>query len=430
MLSSFPFKTRPFAFLTAVVLLLLTWLVVTVPAIWNDKKQTGTPDLRNRIVGSRIIKHKETVSPYFYKWKQNDGDVFFDPYDAPGLPMNRNTVTPFTLQLLQPITDIAYNHLTTIWYAVEIISLLIISILMMGLAKSQSNKVIILFISLAGIGFSQGWILHVLSGQVYIFIPLLLSLLLYATKLPANKSDFFAAIILSTLALFRPNTLIFMLPFVVLRKWKTILFTFFLFSMYFGFLIITDKIWLWQDYVRAVNLWALDNGTYGDFKNYLQLSNVKELEGSTAISQPGLLVYLEDSSIRSLAKRFLQIFLTSTQLSILMLVGIGALILILFKRIKKYNVYLLFLATFLLYFISELCIPAIRNSYNSVQWVFPLAILYLGKKSSSTINIMVLVGFIFATGLLKFLPFDLFISELLFSIAVFIYLTKNNTRNA
>lgn len=430
MLSSSAFKIRPFAFITVVVLLLVTWLSVVLPGILNSKKKFGTPDLRNRIVGSRIIKHKETVSPYFYKWKQNEDDVFFDPYDAPGLPMNRNTVTPFTLQLLQPITDITYNHLTTIWYAVEIISLLIISILMMGLAKSQSNKLIILFISLAGIGFSQGWILHNLSGQVYIFIPLLLSFLLYATKLAANKSDFFAAIILTTLALFRPNTLIFIFPFVVLRKWKTILFTFFLFSLYFGFLIITNKIWLWQDYVHAVNLWALDNGTYGDFRSFLQLSNVKQLEGSTAIIQPGLLVYLEDSSIRSLAKRFLQLFLTSTQLSILMLVGIGSFTLILLKRIKKYNVYQLFLATFLLYFISELCIPAIRNSYNSVQWVFPLAILYLGKKNSSTINMMVWVGFIFATGLLKFLPFDLFISELLFSMAVFIYLTKNNTKNA
>jgi hypothetical protein len=430
MLPSFAFKNRPFAFLITIVLLLIIWLVVAVPGILNDKKKFGTPDLRNRIVGSRIIKHKESTSPYFYKWKQNDGETFLDPYDAPGLPMNRNTITPFTLQLLQPISDTVYKDITIIWYTAEIISLLIISVLMMSLAINRYTKLIILFISLAGIGLSQGWILHNLSGQVYIFIPLLLSCLLYIGKLSPNKSDFFAAILLSTLALFRPNTLIFILPFVVLRKWKTVLFSFVLIALYFGLLIITDKIWLWQDYVRAVNLWALDNGTYGDFKSYLQLSNVKELEGSSAISQPRLLVYLEDSSIRSLVKRFLHLSLAGTQLGFLMFSVIGSFMLILFKRVKQYSIYKLFLATFLFYFISELCIPAIRNSYNSVQWVFPLAILYLGKKSFLSINILVLIGFIFATGLLKFLPYDLFISELLFAIAAFIYLIKNNTENA
>lgn len=430
MLFSILNRIRPLTFFIASLLLLLLWTTLTIPHILRDKKQFGTPDLRNRIVGSRIIIHKESISPYFYKWNHRDGNNFLDPYDSPGLPMNRNTVTPFTLQLLQPISDIKYQHLVIIWYVAEITALLIISVLLMGLASGFSNKFLILLISLSGIGLSQAWFLHNLSGQIYIFIPLLLSVLLYTFKGSPDKNNLISAIILSILVLFRPNSLIFILPFVVLQKWKIILYTFFLITLYFVYLIVTDTIWIWQDYFQAVNLWALDVGTYGNMKSYLQLSNINELEGSTSLNQPGFLVFLEDSSILGLAKRFLHISLTRSQLGIFTLGGFGLLILLLIKKIRHFDPYKLILATFLLYFWSELCIPAIRNSYNAVQWIFPLSIIYLSGKTSTLVNIIVLIGFIFAAGLLKVLPFDLFISELLFSVAAIIYLTKNNKVNA
>ncbi len=381
---SFLNRIRSVTLLAVTLLLLLICLLLTTLNIWNEKKMHGTPDLRNRIIGSRIIKHKETASPYFYKWHQNDGDHFLDPYDSPGVPMNRNTVTPFTLQLLQPICDIEYKHLSIIWYILEVISLLAIAVLLTWLSTGLANKLIVLSISLIGIGISQGWMLHNLSGQVYIFIPLLLSLLLLISRSPTNKGDFLSGIILSVVFLFRPNTLLFVLPFLLLKKLKPIFYALILIAIYFGLLYMADEIWMWHDYFRAVNLWAEESANNSDTKSYMQLLNIKQIEGSTTFSQPPALVLLEDTSIVSLFKRFLGITLTRVQLIVIMLCGFGSLILLLHKKIRLYNLNNLFVLAFLLYFLSELCIPAIRNSYNAVQWVFPLAILYLDKKRAST----------------------------------------------
>jgi hypothetical protein len=114
-----------------------------------------------------------------------------------------------------------------------------------------------------------------------------------------------------------------------------------------------------------------------------------------------------------------------------MMVSCFAIIFLLyFKKIKQADLSDLFLLTFLFYFVAELCIPAIRNSYNAVQWIFPLSLFYLNRKQNVTVNLLLLTAAIFTLGWLKFLPFDLFIAELLFAIASIVYLTSNNPKNA
>jgi hypothetical protein len=397
---------------------------------WSAKIAYGTPDLRNRVIGSRILKHKEKTSPYFYKWNKADGDQFLDMYDSPELPMNRNTVTPFTIQLLTPVCSLNYTSLSKSWYIAEAASLLIISLLMLSLAPGIENKIILLGVTLVEVGLSQNWLLHNLSGQVYIFFPLLLTLLFFLSKKVSVLNNWLSAIILSSLILMRPPAALFILPFILQSKWGILKNTFLLILTYFVILFIRNDLWIWQDYFQAMNLWSKELFNQHVTKTYLETFQTTSVEGSHILSQSPKLNLLEDSSVQSFFYRFLHIQLSSFQLLTMMVSCFAIIFLFYFKKIKQADLSDLFLLTFLFYFVAELCIPAIRNSYNAVQWIFPLSLFYLNRKQNVTVNLLLLTAAIFTLGWLKFLPFDLFIAELLFAIASIVYLTSNNPKNA
>src|SRR5438445_9849442 len=65
-------------------------------------------DLRNRVVGARLI--KDGRSPYFYKWRIADGVRYYDPdnFDPDNCEhdsISVITATPFFHHLLSPIAD-------------------------------------------------------------------------------------------------------------------------------------------------------------------------------------------------------------------------------------------------------------------------------------------------------------------------------------
>lgn len=414
----------------ALAIIIIAAFLLNCVNLFTVKKEYGTPDLRNRIVGSRLIKQKEKTSPYFYKWNKADGDSFLDMYDTPELLINRNTVTPFTLQLLELVCNTNYNKLARRWYIAEIISLLATVLLMLWLAKNSLNKIWILGVSLIGIGLSQGWMLHNLSGQIYIFIPLLLSVVLYFSKGQTENNNFFAALVFTVLILIRPTAVLFIAPFAVKSIWRVPVYTFVLLIIYFFFSYTAGEIWLWKDYLNAMNLWSIESFNPNVTKSYVEVFQLKEVEGSTTILQPPSLSLLEDSSLQGFSNRFLNMQLTKIPLLGLMLGLFIALIFFLRKKIKQFNLEKLFILAFLLYFLSELCIPAVRNSYNSVQWVFPLTLLFVHKQISNSIKLILFFAVTFAVGMMKYFPFDLFIAELLFFLSCSIYLKNTDVENA
>ena len=423
-----PVYRKP-VFIAIAILMMLAFILNSIH-LFTIKKTYGTPDLRNRIVGSRLIKQKENASPYFYKWSKADGDRFLDMYDTPELLMNRNTVTPFTLQLLESFSGTIYSKLVKRWYIAEISSLLATIVLILSLAKNSPNKILITGISLIGIGLSQGWMLHSLSGQVYIFIPLLLSLVLYFSQLQTKGNDILAAVVLTVLVLIRPTAVLFIAPYVLISNWKVPAYLFLFLAIYFLFSYKTGQLWLWKDYSNAMNLWSVESFNPHVTKSYMEILQLKEIEGSSILLQPPNLLLLEDSSIQGFLHRFFNIQLTKIPLLGLMLCLFIAFLFFVRKEIKQFDMRRLFILAFLLYFLSELCIPAVRNSYNSVQWVFPLSILFLDKQISNSIKLLLLLAVTFAIGIMKFFPFDLFVAELLFFLSCAIYLKNSNVENA
>jgi Glycosyltransferase family 87 len=379
------------------------------------------------VVGSRLLEHKKTESPYYYKWKKEDGDKYLDLYDSPFDKVNRNTVTPFVLQLLYPINDFQFTNISTGWFIAELAALIILVLLVLFYESDRYKRLWILLIALVFIGCSQAYTFHLISGQVYIFHGLLLMLIYLWYDKTSLASNVMTAALLALLVLIRPIAVVFLLPFIIQKKWvQTGCFIFFIgayiMSQYFA-----NGFDLWWGYFKAVNEGAESYFSQLVPPSYEELNYASAIEGSSIIKTSLYWHISEDSSLRGLFFRFLKIKLHSKELMII--TGIlAAFILFWFrKRIMKCGPQILFVLAFVIYMIAEFCLPAIRNSYNYVQWIFPLMIIFsAGKMTAKFYGSTILAG-ILAMGFLKFLPFDLTLAELIFAAICFYYINTKTT---
>ena len=415
--------------------ILLSFIVIgififRVTQTWQYKNTYGSVDLRNRVIGSRITAHQKNGSPYFYKWKQADGENYLDIYDTPGIPVNRNTVTPFVLQLLEPVSDFKFQKIALGWYMAEVAALILIVLLIISALNDWQHRFYVLFSSLIIIGCSQGWILHNINGQVYIFYALLLTILFYYFNSNRKLSNILSGLILTVFILMRPIALIFLIPFLAKRKWKTLAFFLLFTVIYFIQQYINHQLWLWKDYASAMNQWSIGYFNQHPVNDYIDIYKIQNLEGSAAVPPSAYQSLTEDSSLRGLVFRFLHIKLFKEWLALITGLIYAGILFIYRKKIKVLDAKSLFIFCFLLYFIAEICLPAVRNSYNYVQWIFPLAIILTSIKLSAKVFVCILLATIMATGALKFLPFDLTMPELIFAAISIYFINHSKTANA
>lgn len=379
-------------------------------------------DLRNRIIGSRILADKQGVSPYFYKWNTKDGDYYLDPFDTPDLIMNRNTVTPFTLQGILPFAHFNFANLTYYWYFAEVIALLLILVLFSVHSSLWQDRLYISFIVIGVIGLSQAWELHNLAGQIYIFLALFLSII-YCLSLKENTiAEIITGILLTSFVLIRPNFILFILPFIIRFRIKVLFSFFILIIIYFSIIHFNNMTWLWKDYFEAMNLWYHEFYKPDLTRMNIEVYNLKKVDGGGSIHYLPEFDFLENSSLGYLVHRVTGFQMNKLHLVLVGFTAFSLFFVSLFKKIKKYSFEKLFIMAFVFYFISELCIPAIRNSYNSVQWVFPLLLIGNYIRENKYSWLLLIIGFFHATGLMKFMPYDLFITEIIFLLLCLMYL--------
>jgi hypothetical protein len=70
-------------------------------------------DLRNRVVGARII--EDGGSPYFYKYSPRDPVRYYDPQAFDIYSASICTSTPFLHRLLIPLADLPFATIMRIW---------------------------------------------------------------------------------------------------------------------------------------------------------------------------------------------------------------------------------------------------------------------------------------------------------------------------
>ena len=73
-------------------------------------------DLRNRVVGARII--EDGGSPYFYKWKPGDPLRYYDPQAFDVYIPSISTSTPFLHRMLIPLAELPFATAMRVWVVV------------------------------------------------------------------------------------------------------------------------------------------------------------------------------------------------------------------------------------------------------------------------------------------------------------------------
>jgi hypothetical protein len=240
------------SWIVAIISCLAVFAFIIPRDIGMEKQYTG--DLRNRIVGARLIHNNH--SPYFFKWTKGDGILYYDPSNFDSLRSSNITSTPFLHHLFLPLAKFPENEASEIWLLIEYILLLGIMAIALSMANSDTQRWAVLFMTMLFL-FTQAWRAHIAAGQIYIVIPFLGMLFL---RLLRNKKTIINAAAAGTaaacLVLIKPNAILFFIPFLFLignfpRAW---LLAFFAPAVLLcAWILISDQEYnLWKDYQQGV----------------------------------------------------------------------------------------------------------------------------------------------------------------------------------
>src|SRR5580692_8359139 len=169
-------------------------------------------DLRNRVVGARLI--KDGYSPYFYKYSPGDPVRYYDPQAFDIYFVSICTSTPFLHRLLIPLADWPFATIMRIWLVVLYLLYVAMVVYAFAIARAPSARVAVLAIALLFL-LTNAWELHTKYGQTYLLIPALAMLTFALRRWPV-----LAGLAAAALVMVRPNAILFVLPFLLMRNFK------------------------------------------------------------------------------------------------------------------------------------------------------------------------------------------------------------------
>ena len=202
--------------LTVVVASVLLALVVALSfAIdWRNVAQGGMVDLRNRIVGIRVL--ESGIDPYHYKWHAGQPLEYCDPGDKPNRTVSRTTVTPALLLLHLPLAMLPYRLGEFVWLACQWALLLGTGALWLGSSTNARTRWLVALV-VVGFSFTCEWRLHAERGQCYVLLLFLFACWLATTRDPRRGTGFWAGTLAGFLGALRPP-FIMLLPFLALHR--------------------------------------------------------------------------------------------------------------------------------------------------------------------------------------------------------------------
>ncbi len=400
---------------------LLGAIVLAIPRLYGDFKNTvtyGGVDLRNRIVGARLLDDK-AGSPYFYKWREGDSERYLDPCDPPQLLVNRVTTPPSMLLLHAPLGRLHYSTIRLVWLAVQYFCLLYI-IVAIALMSSDSNRRMLVFI--VGLVFfihAPAWQLHVERGQQYIVFAFLICVAFQLYRSSFRHGELFSGMAMSLLVWIRPTAALLYLPFLLNRNRKVIVGGAAGALLMGSVTLFAGHLGLWQDYLKAI-------GEYSRLETYEMTTTghaVKYpavIEGMDNLARE-LDISHENASIQhQVYRRWARLKLRPPHLMALFLAALVALLAVLNRRLFRSDPGGLFLIAFASYLMYEFFIAAPRFTYNSVQWVFP-ALLFVSLYDHARMKIaglLLLAGLVMGANYPHWLKYRLTLGELALFVAI------------
>jgi hypothetical protein len=371
--------TSKWIFLAAATVLVL-WYALTRD-IRYAREYMG--DLRNRVVGARII--EDHGSPYFYKWQPGDSVRYYDPQAFDIYTPSISTSTPFLHRLLMPVADLPFAAAMRVWLVVLYVLYFAMVACAIVVARDAQARLAVVLVALLFL-LTNAWALHTKYGQTYLLIPAL-GMLVFTLRRRPWLVGWAAAALVAV----RPNAVLALLPFVFMRGFKGVWVIPGVIALFWVFVEGHDRE-LWSDYRAMV---------------YAQVQIHQELAAETrpAVVDPGYVhwegldmdtvrarimqdpvhIYSENGNLFVLYRKMIGHRMPLALLGVLgviSIVAVMAALVVVRRRSGELEPAQLAIIGFCLYMISDLLSPIYRHAYYGVQWILPLllaASLYRGR---------------------------------------------------
>lgn len=367
--------------------------------------ENGSVDLRNRVMGARLLAAGE--NPYRYIWKTGDPEEFLDPLSRrPNAPDNRVTVSPGALALYAIFSDFHYRNQQVIWLILQWTAAIGTIFLLANVAPLTTDRrflvMIIAFFFLTG----ESWRFHVERGQIYVFYALILAACYRVGRMQSRFSGFACGLLLGIGVLLRPTFIFTSIPFLISKRWCILAGG--LSGILLGAMITAPLSTpaAWRSYISGME-------SIGHF--YLGTSDAaKHLHGEQSLPQS-----VEGMNSLSKAKRFdvspvrlyACTFLAPRSARPFLLNGACLLFILVFSsrlwRVWKPDSSL---ETCLVVGITlmmgvDFFMPAPRQAYNNIIWCVPLGLLIIQEGAHALFRgkagSMLCVGLVFACGVIQ-----------------------------
>ena len=395
-----------------------------------EERQVG--DLRNRIVGARL--QKDGLSPYFYKWKKDEGTRYYDPFNDDGWRVSVCTASPFFHTLLYPLTELPYTTTSKLWIFV-LYTLLIATTGLAIILGKKSFLPLICFVSVC-FTFTETWLDTIVTKQSYLFIPFFAMLVYFFIKKSSTNEWLCigAGVLAISLFLTRPNTIFFFLPLILIQsryKWPSKLYFFLPVLLGLVLILFTAHLGLWRDYFEAANEHVKIHQDLNPVPQLNDKANFSEIEGFSLQGYQNdvtrwYTAYVEHGNFFVAIYLLFGYDIPPGQLLILVFAAIlacfGLFYLIQKKTGGEFSLEVVLLLGYCLYMISDIGVPVYRGHYNVVQWLFALLLIPLTFQVRYLwLYLLMLIALILNIHYKPFLPMQHVLAEYLWLASFLIY---------
>jgi hypothetical protein len=338
-------------------------------------------DLRNRVVGARII--EDGGSPYFYKWATGDGLRYYDPQAFDHNLPSISTSTPFLHRLMIPLADLPEATIMRVWGILCWVLYIGMAWIALRLARGDWGRWAVFLTALLFL-LTNAWELDLRSGQTYLLIPAFSMLFVGLIRKEGGAWPSAAAgLVAACLVLLRPNTAFFFLPFLPLVFWRKPAFLAPV-LLVFGWVLLSGyERMLWRDYGRMVreqvkihqgmNATVVPNDPDPRYRQWegLDMDTVE-----MRMRRDPEHIYSENGNVFVIYAKVTGSAMPVWVLGAAGLTAIGLLSAWFFYRRRLLQAPAdperAAIVGFCLYMISDLFSPVYRHEYNTVQWIMPL----------------------------------------------------------
>lgn len=383
-----------------------------------DVRYTNYVDLRNRVVGTRLM--EEGISPYYFKWDPSYPITLFDPLDRCNIKNNMITSPPGMLVMMEPLGKLNYLDISYWWVAIHYLFFLLIFLPVYACFKNPWSRA---YITLAAslLLLSDNWGDSILRGQSHFIFPAILASSYFLSTRKFSNRYFYIGFLLAILVWVRPNALL-LAPFLFLcREIKRIqLFAGMAVGALFfaGVTLIFNQTPYWLDFYHSCKDWVKNNASGMTYKRCYWPEAVLEKE---IVPHKPLRWRSEIGDIFFMAKAKHIII----RPFILYSTFIAAYLSALYVSFKKPAIYFVdaMLMGILLYWFGEITTPLPKMSYYYVE-LFVVVLYFAAKFRDISLaeRLLLVASFLFI--FLDFLRMNLVIGEYCLVTCLILYLVR------